>query len=59
VISLDTILPTAGFSVYEFEIARHDLVPTPEDAVNFIREVEARYPDPDALEREVARWWEV
>ncbi len=56
---LDTILSTAEFSVYEFEMVRQDIVPTPEDAVSFIREVETRYPDPGALEREVARWWEV
>ncbi len=56
---LAIILPTAEFSVYEFEVVRHDIAPTPEDAVSFIREVETRYPDPDTLEREVARWWEV
>lgn len=56
---LDTILPTGAFSVYDFAVARQDLIPTQEEAAWFIREVEARYPDMDLLEREVARWWVV
>ncbi len=59
VVPLDTILPTGAFSVYDFAVARHELVPAPEETARFIREAEARYPDLDALEREIARWWAV
>jgi hypothetical protein len=59
VVVLDVILPTEAFSVYDFAVALPDLVPTESEAEEFIREVERRYPDLRALEREVARWWEV
>ena len=35
------------------------LAPTEADAEEFIREVERRYTDRRALEREIAHWWEV
>ncbi|MGH2403309.1 MAG: hypothetical protein ACRDGN_02490 [bacterium] len=57
IVALDTILPTEAFSVYDFAVARRDLIPTPRQAARFIDEVEARFPDMHALEREVARWW--
>jgi hypothetical protein len=59
VVALDTILPTGALSVYDFSVAREDVVPTPEEAAHFIGEVEARHPDPDALAAAVARWWVV
>lgn len=59
VVPLDTILPTGAFSVYDFAVRPRELGPTSGEAARFIREAEARYPDPDALEREIARWWEV
>lgn len=54
----DVILPTSGMSVYDFAGAPRDLVPTETEADAFVREVERRYPDPAALEAEIARWWE-
>jgi len=59
VVALEAILPTEGLSVYDFEIAPPDLVPTETEADECIREVERRYADPTALERAIARWWEV
>jgi len=59
VVALDVILPTERLSVYDFAVAPRDLVPTEAEAEQFIREVERRYPDPTALEGEIARWWEV
>jgi len=59
VVALDVILPTERLSVYDFAVAPRDLVPTEAEAERFIREVERRYPDPTALEGEIARWWEV
>jgi hypothetical protein len=56
-IALDTVLPTATFSVYEFAIVPRDLTPAPDEASAFVRAVEARYPDPDVLAREIDRWW--
>jgi len=57
-VSLDVILPTEKLSVYDFAVAPPDLVPTEAEAEEFIREVERRHPDPTALERGIARWWE-
>ncbi len=56
-IHLETILPTGTFSVYDFAVPRRDLVPTPAESARFIRQVEACFPDVDAVEREVERWW--
>lgn len=57
VMPVDARLPTATTSVYDFAMARCDLLPTPEDATRFIREVERRYPDPRVLRREIDRWY--
>lgn len=59
IVALDTILPTEKLSVYDFAIAPLDLAPSEAEAEQFIREVEGRYAGPAALEREIARWWEV
>jgi hypothetical protein len=59
VLSLDVILPTDSLSVYDFAVARPDLVPTEPEAEESIREVERRYPDATRFEAEIARWWEV
>lgn len=58
-IALETVLPTATLSVYDFAVAHADLVPSEEEASAVLREVEARWPDPAALARDVARWWVV
>ncbi|HXJ78336.1 MAG TPA: hypothetical protein VMS64_06590 [Candidatus Methylomirabilis sp.] len=58
-IALDVILPTESLSVYDFTAPPSVLVPTEADAEHFIRQVERRYPDLAALDREMARWWEV
>jgi hypothetical protein len=59
VMALDVILPTEKLSVYDFAIAPPDLLPTEAEAEAFIRDVERRYADVTALEREIVRWWEV
>jgi hypothetical protein len=59
VVSLDVVLPTETLSVYDFAIAPPDLVPSEAEAEEFIHEVERRYADPTALEREITHWWEV
>jgi hypothetical protein len=56
VLALGTILPTETLSVYDFAVAPPDLAPTEAEADELIRDVERRYPDPAALEREIARW---
>jgi hypothetical protein len=58
IVSLDVILPTERLSVYDFAVAPRELVPAATDAERFIREVERRYSDLHALDREIARWWE-
>jgi hypothetical protein len=57
--ALDVILPIERLSVYDFAVALRDLVPNQTEAEKFIGEVERRYPDLAALERELGRWWEV
>jgi hypothetical protein len=59
VLALDVVLPTARLSVYDFAVPAVDLAPTEMEAEAFIREVEGRYGDVAALEREIARWWQV
>lgn len=59
VVALETILPTAHMSVYDFAVACTNLVPSEHDADRFIRETEACYPDPAALMPAIERWWVV
>jgi hypothetical protein len=59
IVALDTILPTEKLSVSDFAIAPLDLAPSEAEAEQFIREIERRYAEPAALEREIARWWDV
>ena len=56
VVAMDEVLPTTTMSVYDFAVARRDVVPSPEDAARFIRAVEAQCPDLAVLEREIDRW---
>jgi hypothetical protein len=55
-LALGTILPTGTLSVYDFAVAPPDLAPTAAEADELIRDVERRYPDAAALQREIARW---
>jgi hypothetical protein len=55
-LALSTILPTETLSVYDFAVAPPDLAPTEAEADELIRDVERRYPDAAALQREIARW---
>ena len=55
-LALSTILPTEKLSVYDFAVAPPDLAPTEAEADELIRDVERRYPDATALQREIARW---
>ncbi len=59
VLEMDTVLPTAMLSVYDFAVPRRDVLPDHHDPDRFIAEVERRYPDRGALDREVERWWAV
>jgi hypothetical protein len=53
---LSTILPTKTLSVYDFALAVPDLAPTEAEADELIEDVERRYPDTAALQRDIARW---
>ena len=59
VIALDTVLPTSSLSVYDFATPPSELAASITEADAIIREVERRYLDPDALDREIARWWAI
>lgn len=56
---LDTLLPTAAFSVYDFRVPTRELVPMDDEAARFVEMVEATCGDPEALRREIERWWVV
>ena len=59
VIALDVILPTEKLSVYDFTVTPPALVPTEAEAEELIRHVERDHPDPAAVERAIAAWWQV
>jgi hypothetical protein len=58
-LAMETILPTAAMSVYDFDVPTADIVPSPDEADALVRECEARFRDPAALARDVERWWVV
>jgi hypothetical protein len=59
VVPLDVLLPTETLSVYDFALDPPNLVPTEDEAREFIAIAERRHPDPAVLDREIDRWWEV
>jgi hypothetical protein len=56
-VPVDTILPTATLSVYDFAVPRYEVVPTVAEVTHFIREVEQQYPDLNVLEQAIERWY--
>jgi hypothetical protein len=58
-VSLDTVLPTAGRSVYDLRVPTRDLVPTDAEAAELVAQVEAGVGEPEALARQIDRWWVV
>ncbi len=58
-LTVDTVFSNAGFSVYEFAIPAHDVVPFPGETDRFIEDVERQYPDLSSLTHEVDRWYVV
>lgn len=59
VLPLATRLPVGDLSAYDLRVPILDVVPTAADARRFIRQVEARYPDPEALRREIDGWYRI
>jgi len=57
VLPVDTILPIATLSVYNFAVPRYDVMPTVEDVTRCIAEVAQQYPDLDVLQQEIDRWY--
>jgi hypothetical protein len=55
----DALLPTTTFSVYDFASERHMVTPSAEEVLQYIQEVERDYPEAQALQREIARWYRV
>ena len=58
IVDLEVILPTGALSVYDFATALPNLVPTGDEAATFIANAERRYPDREALDRDIEGWWE-
>ena len=59
VLPVDTMLPTATLSVYDFAMPRYDVVPTAEDITRCILEVEQQYPELDVLQRAIDNWYRI
>jgi hypothetical protein len=59
ILPLDTVLPTAGMSVYDFTVPYADVVPSAGEVDALVRESEVLHPDPATLAREIERWWVV
>ena len=59
ILPLDTVLPTAAMSVYDFAVPCTDLVPSEAEIGASVRAGETQFADPAALAREVERWWVV
>jgi hypothetical protein len=53
----EAVLPTTTFSVYDFTSERHAVMPSAEEVLQYIQEVEQDYPDAQALQRDIARWY--
>jgi hypothetical protein len=53
---LEKRLPTAGMSAYELAMPTTDLLPTADEITGAIRDVEAEYRDPAALQRALESW---
>jgi hypothetical protein len=59
VLPLNTLLPTATFSVYAFTAEHSLLTPPPEEVSHHIQEVERDYPEATILQRDIAHWYVV
>jgi hypothetical protein len=57
VLTVDTRLPVAGVSAYDVRVPAPDLVPAPDEAAHFIRDVEASHPDPVAVQQAIDGWF--
>jgi hypothetical protein len=59
VVPLAETLPTENQSVYDLWIDQRELAPTMEQVRGYIAQVEQRYPDRQALTREIDQWYVV
>ena len=55
---LDVILPASGLSVYDFAVARDDLLPGEANIARCIHEAEQAFPDGAVLAHEIEHWYE-
>src|SRR5262245_3027404 len=56
-LELDTALPAGALSAYDFMIPTLDVAPTEAEAARAVLEVEAGYPNAEALRREIDGWY--
>ena len=57
-LTIDERVATQGVSAYEFRIPTAELVPSDDEAAQFIVDAERAYADPAVLERAIAGWFE-
>jgi hypothetical protein len=53
----ETVLPTTTFSVYDYAVERHHITPSAAEVQCFIQAVEQDYPEGQALQKTLARWY--
>jgi hypothetical protein len=56
---LETVLPTAGLSAYDFQIPTVDLVPEADEASGLVEDTAARYPHAELVDIALADWYKV
>lgn len=59
VMPVETILPTATTSVYDFAIPYQDVLPTAAEVAHYLRLVVQHYPELHVLDAEIAQWYQM
>ena len=57
VLRCETLLPTTTFSVYDYAVEQHHILPSTAEVQGFIQAVAQDYPDGQALQRALAGWY--
>jgi len=57
IVALDTILPTASMSVYDFSVPYTDIVPRDDEVDALVRAAERVWPDGARLAAALEHWW--
>lgn len=59
VMMVQTALPTAKFSPYNFAMSTYHITPSAHDVTAYVRDAEQRYPTCRALQRSIDQWYHI